>query len=82
MTCDYTTIVAFNSSPIFLDKRVFDEDYLPDRILHREDQIKKVKMILADAEGGSRSDNILTTGAFGSGKTVVVRTVCASLPPG
>jgi cell division control protein 6 len=73
--------LTFNSSPIFLDKRVFHEDYLPDRILHRPDQVRRIRGILADAERGSRPDNILTTGAFGSGKTVVVRTVCASLPP-
>ncbi len=77
-----TLNVTFNSSPIFADKRVFHEDYLPDRILHREEQIRKVKEILADAERGSRPDNILTTGAFGSGKTLVVKVTCRTLPDG
>jgi len=69
-----------NGHRIFSDKRVFHEDYLPDRILHRDDQIRKVKEILADAETGSRPDNILTTGAFGSGKTLVVKATCRTLP--
>jgi cell division control protein 6 len=74
--------VTLNGSSIFLDKGAFHEDYLPERILHRDDQIRKVRGILADAEKGSRPENILTTGAFGSGKTVVVRTIGADLPPG
>ena len=69
-------------SSIFSDKHVFHEDYLPERILHRDDQIRKVKEILADAETGSRPDNILTTGAFGSGKTLVVKATCRTLPAG
>jgi cell division control protein 6 len=69
-------------SSIFSDKHVFHEDFLPERILHRDDQIRKVKERLADAETGSRPDNILTTGAFGSGKTLVVKATCRTLPAG
>jgi cell division control protein 6 len=65
---------------VFSDKRVFHEDYLPKRILHRDEQIRKINQILADAERGSRPDNILTTGAFGSGKTLVVKAICSTLP--
>jgi cell division control protein 6 len=79
VTGEVTTV---NGLAIFLEKGVFDECYLPKRVLHRDDQIRRVEGILADAEKGSRPKNTLATGAFGSGKTLVVRTVCASLPPG
>jgi orc1/cdc6 family replication initiation protein len=69
-------------SSMFSDKHVFHEDYLPERILHRDGQIGKIKEILADVETGSRPDNILTTGAFGSGKTLVVKATCRTLPDG
>lgn len=74
--------VTVNRSPVFLQKQVFDEDYLPDRILHRDLQIGKIKHILADLLIGCRPQNILTTGAFGSGKTLVVKATCRSLPEG
>lgn len=67
---------------IFRDKAVFQEDYLPQQILHREEQIGKIKELLADVEIGSRPGNALITGAFGSGKTLVVKTICKSLPSG
>jgi cell division control protein 6 len=82
MTQAATTVnLTVTGSTIFLDKRVFDESYLPERVLHRDDQIRKVEGILADAGKGSRPENILATGAFGSGKTLVVRTVCPRLLP-
>lgn len=67
---------------IFRDKAVFQEDYLPQQILHREEQIGKIKALLADVEIGSRPGNALITGAFGSGKTLVIKTICKSLPSG
>lgn len=74
--------VTINYSPIFLQKRVFHEDYLPDRILHRDPQVEKMKFILADIEKGSTPDNILASGAYGSGKTLVVKATCKTLPEG
>ena len=67
---------------IFSDKSVFHEDYLPARILHRDDQIRKVKEILGDLEAGSgsRPDNMLIKGAYGSGKTLIVKATCRILP--
>jgi len=84
LTCDHrgSANLTLSTSPIFLDKGVFHEDYSPERILHRDDQISKITGILADTERRSRPENILTTGAFGSGKTVVVRKVCGRLIQG
>jgi len=67
---------------ILQNKSVFDENYLPERILHREEQFKRIKELLADVEIGSRPGNMLCTGAFGSGKTLVVKTICKTLPLG
>jgi cell division control protein 6 len=79
---NFSTSVSVNFSPVFLNKQVFHEDYIPNRILHRDYQVGKVKQILADLEVGSTPGNILTTGAFGSGKTLVVKAICRSIPEG
>ena len=68
------------SSRIFKDKRVFQLDYVPGRVLHREEQDNRIKLTLRDLERGVRAKHILCLGVFGTGKTVVVRSVCRNLP--
>ncbi|MFI5449047.1 MAG: Cdc6/Cdc18 family protein [Candidatus Bathyarchaeia archaeon] len=67
---------------IFSDKRVFQLEYVPDRILHRDVQIAKIRGILADLDRGVRPRHMLGVGDFGTGKTAVVRSICRNLPPG
>ncbi len=67
---------------VFSDKRVFQLDYVPERILHRDDQISKIQCILADLERGVRPRNVLCVGDFGTGKTAVVRSICRGSPAG
>jgi len=67
-------------SKIFADKQVFQVDYVPNRILHRNEQIKSIQSILGDLNSGVRARNILCMGDFGTGKTAVVRSVCRDLP--
>lgn len=66
-------------SAIFADKRVFQLDYVPGQILHRDEQVNKIQLILADLQKGVRPRNILCIGDFGTGKTAVVRSVCRDL---
>jgi cell division control protein 6 len=71
-----TSTVTFQDSRIFRDKDLFEVDYVPDSILHRDSQIKG---ILADT---IRPYNIVGVGGFGTGKTATVRRICQDLPPG
>jgi len=72
--------IVSSNAKIFADKRVFQLDYVPDHILHRDQQIKEIRSILADLENDVRPRNILCLGDFGTGKTAVVRSTCRSLP--
>jgi len=77
-----TSTVTVESSRIFLDKRVFHLEYVPDRIVHRDVQVSAIRRILADMEKGVRPYNILGVGGFGTGKTAVVRSTCRNLGDG
>jgi len=73
-----TFIVGINhpiTSRLFKDKHVFSEDYLPPRILHRGQETEAIRKVLSDIERNSRPDNILSVGTYGTGKTVVYRTI-------
>jgi len=56
---------------IFIDKEILHPDYIPDRLPHREEQIKRVGTILVSALEGVRPNNILIYGLTGTGKTAV-----------
>ena len=51
--------VTFDSSRIFMDKRVFHLEYVPDHIVHRDIQVSAIRRILADMENGVRPYHIL-----------------------
>jgi Cdc6-like AAA superfamily ATPase len=70
------------SGLIFRDKTVFQEPYIPARILHRETQLKEIWQVLNDIDRDCKPQNILGMGGLGSGKTVLVRHVCRALPAG
>jgi cell division control protein 6 len=70
------------TTSVFSDKRVFQLEYVPKRILHRDEQMSKIRSILADLERGVRPRNILCVGDFGTGKTASVRFICRNLPVG
>jgi len=69
-----------HSTRIFKDKRVFQLDYVPGRVLHREEQVGKLLGIFADLDRGVKPKNVLGLGTYGTGKTVVTRATCQSLP--
>ena len=68
------------SSVIFKDKTVFDLDHIPNSLLHRDEQIARLKLILSDMDNGVKPKNTLVVGTFGTGKTVVTRGTCQELP--
>lgn len=64
---------------VFRDREVLRHDYLPDRLPHREEQIRQVGEIVAPVLKGARSSNVLIYGKTGTGKTAVTKYVLGHL---
>lgn len=58
---------------VFKDRAVLDPSYLPDTLLHREQQIKRMAAVLAPALYGERASNMLLFGNSGTGKTACAK---------
>ena len=59
------------ASRIFRDRDVLSPDYIPDKLPHREEEIRKVGSVLAQVLRGSRPNNLFIYGLTGTGKTAV-----------
>jgi len=68
-----------NGASVFKDREVLRHDYLPGRLPHREDQIRKLGEIVAPVLKGARSSNIFIYGKTGTGKTAVTKYVLSHL---
>jgi len=64
---------------IFTDREVLRNDYVPEKLPHREEQIRCFGEIITPALKGSRCSNIFIYGKTGTGKTAVVRYVLNKL---
>ena len=64
---------------IFKDRDVLRHDYLPERLPHREEQIRQVGETVAPTLKGARSSNIFIYGKTGTGKTAVTKYVLSHL---
>jgi len=62
-------------SSIFRDRDVLRHDYVPEKLPHREEQIRCFGEIVAPVLRGSRCSNVFIYGKTGTGKTAVVRFV-------
>ena len=67
------------NASVFKDREVLRHDYLPDRLPHREEQIRRIGEIVAPALSGARSSNLLIYGKTGTGKTAVTKYVLGHL---
>lgn len=66
-------------SKIFVNRDVLRQDYVPDELPHREEQITKLGSILAPALKGAKPSNVFIYGLTGTGKTAVTKYVLKRL---
>lgn len=64
-----------NNTQIFKDRDVLRHDYLPNKLPHREEQIKRLGETIATVLKGARCSNIFIYGKTGTGKTAVTKYV-------
>jgi cell division control protein 6 len=68
-----------NNTKIFTDREVLRHDYLPDRLPHREEQIRQLGETVAPVLKGARGSNVFIYGKTGTGKTAVTKYVLSHL---
>ncbi|MGC8895243.1 MAG: ORC1-type DNA replication protein [Candidatus Bathyarchaeia archaeon] len=67
------------NNKIFKDREVLRHDYLPEKLPHREEQIRQLGETVAPALKGSRGSNVFIYGKTGTGKTAVTKYVLSHL---
>ena len=60
---------------IFQNRDVLRHDYIPNKLPHRDEEIKKIANILAPSLKNSKVSNIFIYGKTGTGKTAVTKYV-------
>ncbi len=68
-----------NDAMLFKDREVLRHDYLPDKLPHREPQIRILGQAVAPVLKGARCSNIFIYGKTGTGKTAVAKYVLSHL---
>lgn len=68
-----------NDIRLFKDREVLRHDYLPDKLPHREAQIRTLGQAVAPVLKGARCSNIFIYGKTGTGKTAVAKYVLSHL---
>jgi cell division control protein 6 len=68
-----------NSAKLFKDREVLRHDYLPEKLPHREDQIRLLGATVAPVLKDAQCSNIFIYGNTGTGKTAVTKYVLSHL---
>jgi archaeal cell division control protein 6 len=68
-----------NGTKLFKDREVLRHDYLPEKLPHREEQIKLLGETVAPVLRNARCSNIFIYGTTGTGKTAVTKHVLSYL---
>jgi cell division control protein 6 len=68
-----------NGARLFKDREVLRHDYLPDRLPHREEQIRLLGETVAPVLRDTRCSNVFIYGKTGTGKTAVAKYVLSHL---
>lgn len=64
---------------IFKNKKVFQSNYTPETLIHRDEQINQIANILAPALKNEKPSNLFIYGKTGTGKTVTVKYIINQL---
>ena len=64
---------------IFKDKKVLSSSFIPDQILHREQEIESLTKTLAPSLRGYQPNNIFIYGTVGTGKTITIKFILNQL---
>jgi len=64
---------------IFKDERVFQPDYLPEELEHREKEIKEIAYVLKGLSEGKHAEHLIIYGSTGTGKTCTTKFVLKQL---
>ena len=64
---------------LFNNKNILTSSFIPEKILHRDDEIKQISSILAPALKGYQPNNIFLYGTCGTGKTICTKYVIKQL---
>jgi len=70
---------AVNGARIFANRNVLRHDYIPEKLPHREEQIRYFGEIVAPVLKANRCSNIFVYGKTGTGKTAVIKYVLNKL---
>jgi len=68
-----------NNAKLFKDREVLRHDYLPEKLPHREDQMRLLGATVAPVLKDARCSNIFIYGNTGTGKTAVTKYVLSHL---
>jgi cell division control protein 6 len=68
-----------NGSTLFKDREALRHDYLPDKLPHRENQIRQLGQTVAPVLKDARCSNLFIYGKTGTGKTAVTKYVLSHL---
>lgn len=64
---------------VFFDKKALQSGYIPENVLHREEQTRQIANILAPVLGNDRPSNIFVYGKTGTGKTLTINYITQKL---
>ena len=66
-------------SVIIKDSMKLTFEYVPQKLVHREEQMKKLQMIFRPVIENGRSETALLTGSVGTGKTATAKRFCSDM---
>jgi cell division control protein 6 len=69
----------FSNIHVFKDREVLRHDYLPDRLPHRDEQIRQIGETMAPVLKGARGSNLFIYGKTGTGKTAATKYVLSHI---
>lgn len=63
---------------VFKDQSVLDNDWVPERLLHRDEELRQLAQLFRGVAEGSTAQRALITGRVGTGKTALAKSFCRS----